>query len=209
MKHAACGGVIEIRTDPKNTRYEVFDGGKARDYGEDKVREGDGGVPILTEEERKRRREDAFAQLEGKVEEKQAVKDNARRIEELYRDKDRDWEDTWSANRRLRDSFRRERKVRKREEEATEKLKERLGTDMEILPAVEEDARRAELVDFGGVKDGEATTKSMFQSSRSVSIAETDRNKLSKESRADVLRRQLLSNTRAAINPFGATGTKT
>lgn len=28
MKHIACGNTIEIRTDPKNTAYEVTEGGK-------------------------------------------------------------------------------------------------------------------------------------------------------------------------------------
>ena len=211
MKHAACGGAIEIRTDPKNTAYVVTEGGKARDYGEDKVREGEGGVPILTEEERQRRREDAFAQLEGKVEEKQALKDNTKRIEELYRDREKDWQDTWNANRRIRESFRRERKIRKREEEATEALKDRLGTDIDLLPESEEDAKRAGLITFGDaaarLEDNDAGSKTVFKpatnaTQRRITAGST---KTSKDSRAEILRRQLLSNTRAAMNPFGGT----
>lgn len=210
MKHAACGGTIEIKTDPKNTAYVVTEGGKPRDYGEDKVREGDGGVPILTEAERERRREDAFAQIEGKVEERQAVKDNTKRIEELYDGRQRDWQDTWSANRRIRESFRRERKIRKREEDATEALKERLGTDIDLLPASEEDAKRAGLITYGDTevaKDDAADSKAVF---RPASANPTTRRgtttgaKSAKESRAELLRRQLLNNTRAALNPFGA-----
>ena len=208
MKHAACGGIIEIRTDPKNTQYEVTEGGKARDYGdtEDQVREGEGGMPILTAEERERRREDAFAQLEGKVEEKQAVKENTKRIEELYDAKARDWDDPWSVNRRMRDSFRRERKIRKREEEATEALKGRLGTSIDLLPESGEDARRAQLVEFGDV---EAESKRDGTSSRAIfASTKTPRatfksSKFTKENRADALRKQLLSNTRAAMNLFG------
>ncbi|KAF2482409.1 CWC16 protein, partial [Neohortaea acidophila] len=116
IKHAACGGWLEVRTDPKNTRYEVVSGGKARDHGDDgdRMREGEGGLPILTPEEREKRREDAFAVLEGRVEEKEAVKDNTKRIEELYRSRERDWDDPWSVNRRMRDSFRQERKKLKK-----------------------------------------------------------------------------------------------
>jgi coiled-coil domain-containing protein 130 len=204
MKHTACEGWIEIRTDPKNTQYVVTEGGKARDYGEDKVREGEGGVQILTEEERERRRNDAFAQLEGKVEEKQATKDTAKRIEELYVERERDWGDTWRANRRMRESFRRERKFRKREEEKTEVIKNRIGTEMDLLPETEEDARRARLVDFDGVAGSsidDAGSKAVFRrASKSTSGAASM--KASKENQAESLRRQLLSNTRAAMNPF-------
>lgn len=202
LKHAACGGLLEIRTDPKNTRYEVTEGGKARDYGEpgDEVRQGEGGMPILTAEERERRREDAFAALEGTVEEKQLVKENAKRIEELYRAREKDWDDPWTRNRRMRDEFRRERKVRKREEEATERLKERLGTDMDILPEAEEDARRARLVDFRSAGGGGGRA----ESSRGLHSQSTKRvASKAKESKADVLRRQVLGNTRDGMNPFG------
>jgi coiled-coil domain-containing protein 130 len=204
MKHTACDGWIEVRTDPKNTQYVVTEGGKARDYGEDKVREGEGGVEILTEEERERRRNDAFAQLEGKVEEKQATKDTAKRIEELYVERKRDWGDTWSANRRMRESFRRERKLRKREEERAEVIKNRIGTDVDLLPESEEDARRARLVDFGGVADSsvdDAGSRAVFRKT-STSPSGAGSKKASKESQAESLRRRLLSNTRAAMNPF-------
>lgn len=214
LKHAACGGSLEIKTDPKETAYVVVAGGKARDYGEgkDQVREGEDGRPILTPQERERRREDAFAALEGKVEEKEAVKDNAKRIEELYRSRERDWEDPGNVNKRLRDSFRRERKIRKREEEATESLKERLGTDIDILPEAEQDAQRAKLVSFGN-HDLEATERPQGSGSfLRTTTRPSDRTPSSKskaklnqkaESKKDALRRQLLSSTRAAMNPFG------
>lgn len=203
LKHAACGGVLEIRTDPKNTRYEVTEGGKARDYGEpgDEVRQGEGGVPILTAEERERRREDAFAALEGKVEEKQAVKENTKRIEELYRASEKDWDDPWTRNRRMRDEFRRERKLRKREEEATNKLKERLGTDMDILPEADEDARRARLVDFRA-RDAIQQGNGILQRA-SFGEASKKAGDRVKENKADALRKQLLGNTRDSMNPFG------
>ncbi|KAF2766659.1 DUF572-domain-containing protein, partial [Teratosphaeria nubilosa] len=91
MQHPACGQFIEIRTDPKKTAYVVHEGGKARDYGEDKVKEGEDGVPILTAAEREARRQDAFAELEGKADEKAQAKENTRRIEELYQSRERDW----------------------------------------------------------------------------------------------------------------------
>ncbi|GAB7362583.1 hypothetical protein MBLNU230_g2898t1 [Neophaeotheca triangularis] len=208
MKHPACGGTIEIRTDPKNTAYVVTDGGKARDYGDDgdRIREGEGGVPILTPEEREKRREDAFAQLEGKVEEKERIKDNSQRIQELYHAKARDWDDPGAANKRLRDSFRRERKVLKRKADEDEALQERLGTSVTLLPESESDRKRAQLVDFGPSVDDfgqdDAAKKPLFATSTAAK-GRSGNVKPAKESRKDALRKQLLGNTRAAINPFG------
>lgn len=208
IKHAACGGLIEVRTDPKNTAYVVVEGGKARDYGGDQVREGEGGVPILTEAERERRRDDAFASLEGKVEEKEAVKDNAKRIAELYDARERDWGDPWDANRRLRTTFRHERKIRKREHEQDEALKERLGTDIDLLPASLEDVQRAKLISYGVDEsstrhDDAAAAKALFKARTPAKSSAASKKPPAKDSRAEALRRQVVGNTRAAVNPFG------
>lgn len=209
MKHPACSGTIEIRTDPQNTAYVVTEGGKARDYGDaaDRVREGENGIPILTTEERERRREDAFAQLEGKAEEKAQVKDNTKRIQELYTARERDWDDPWSANKRVRDSFRVERKVLKREEDVNEAIKDRIGTDIDLLPATEEDSARAKLVTFGGDElaknRDEGGSKPMFRTPTNRVSKSKPSKQQGADDRKEALRRQLLSNTRAALNPFG------
>lgn len=203
MRHPACNGTIEIRTDPKNTAYVVTQGGKARDYGDptDRVREGEGDVPILTAEEREQRREDAFAQLEGKVEEKQQTQDTAKRIQELYKIGERDWEDTWNANKRMRESFRRDRKALKRRELADQQIKDRIGTDIELLPETEEDGIRAKLVsygeDIGKSQTDVASTKPVFR------LPDKKPAKQSKSTSKDTLRARLLANTRAKTNPFG------
>ena len=210
LKHVACGGWIEIKTDPKETAYVVVEGGKARDYGEgNKEREGEGGMPILTPAERERRREDAFAALEGKVEEKEAVEGNKKRIEELYRSRERDWEDPGEVNKRLRESFRSDRKFHQREERALESLKERIGTDMEILPEVELDAQRARLLAFEKGSAGSARTSDTFlrtparPSSRTPISKSHNASGQKSETKRDALRRQLVNSTRAAMNPFG------
>lgn len=206
IKHAACGGTIEIRTDPKHTAYIVTEGGKARDYGDpDRIREGEGGVPILTAEEREKRRGDAFAQLEGKAEEKEQVKDNTKRIEELHDARARDWEHPGAANKRLRDTFRRERKVLKRKADEDEALQERLGTSIALLPETEGDRQRAQLVDFGpSVHDpgmDDAASKPLFKPS--IAVKSRMGRKPAKENPKDELRRRLVGATRAATNPFG------
>lgn len=154
MKHTACGGWIEIRTDPKNTAYVVTEGAKKRDTGEDKVLDGEIRLGA-TEEDRARMENDAFAALEGKFSDKTQAASDKSRIEELYHAKQRDWEDPGEANRRLRKGFRVERKQRQRKELATETLKDRMSLGIDLLEETAEDRQRASFIEFG---DSSAST---------------------------------------------------
>lgn len=164
MRHAACGGELEIRTDPANTAYVIASGGRRRDAGEDRHAGdslvgsgiGGGGVPgeIVTDQERRAQREGAFANLEKTIEDRAALAAARERLDELEDASARGWEDPYARNRRLRQAFRASRKEREREAGVAEDLKERMSLGIELVPASEEDARRAALVDFGGVPDG-------------------------------------------------------
>ena len=209
MKHVACGGWIEIRTDPKNTAYVVTEGAKKRDTGEDKVQEGE--IRIKTDEERERLANDAFAALEGKVEDKRQATTDKSRIEELQRAKEKDWSDPGEANRRLRKAFRVERKVRQKNEGLTEELKDRMSLGMDLLEETEEDRRRAGFVDFGEF-DGEraivkAKSRPLFVDSSTSKKPLAKRMKTTKaaanaEERREKLRKELGNNTRAVLDPF-------
>src|SRR5690348_2194395 len=49
MKHSACGGWWEIRTDPQKSEYIVTEGARRRDYGpENKGAEAEGDLKFLT-----------------------------------------------------------------------------------------------------------------------------------------------------------------
>jgi len=106
----------------------------------------------------------------------------------------------------VREGFRHERKIRKREKEATDALRERLGTEIDILPESTEDATRAELVSFGDIQQRDAGLKDVFRSPN-MRRGATKVSKSSKEDRRDALKRQLLANTRASLNPFGGNRT--
>ena len=209
MKHVSCGGWIEIRTDPKNTAYVVTEGAKKRDTGEDKINEGE--IRIKTDEERERLANDAFAALEGKVDDKQQASSDKSRIEELHRAKDRDWSDPGEANRRLRKTFRAERKLREKKDGLTEELKERMSLGMDLLEETEEDRRRAGFVDFGNFNGEGAVVKAksrpLFAESSTLEKPLSKRLKTNKavaaaEQKRAELRRELRSNTRAALDPF-------
>ena len=209
MKHVACGNWIEIRTDPQNTAYVVTEGAKKRDTGEDKIQEGE--IKIRTDEERERLANDAFAALEGKVEDKrQAVTDKSR-IEELQQAKDRDWDDPGEANRKLRKTFRVERKIRQKNETLTEELKDRMSLGMDLLEETEDDRRRAGFVEFGEFGGEGAIIKAQSRplfatpSTSNTSLAKKikkTKTALEAEQRRESLRIELENNTRAVLDPF-------
>ena len=225
MKHVVCGGIIEIRTDPKNTAYVVTEGGKKRDLGEDKELEGQ--FTVKTEEERERLRNDAFAALEGKVADKRQAEKDHSRIRELASLRQRDWADPYAESQRLRITFRAERKERGLRAEQAEALKDKMSLGIELLEETEDDRRRAELVDFG---DGEgdfaivkARTKSLFEAdeasvgkegdrklTKADEVARRSRRKKSRRKEAlevaaakkAQLQKEIQGNTLAAIDPF-------
>lgn len=211
MKHNVCGGWIEIRTDPKNTAYVVVEGAKKRDTADDVVKDGD--YVIQSQEEKEKMQNDAFAALEGRVEEKKQIFSDKSRIEELYRGKERDWDDPFHANKRLRKTFRVERKVREQEGKRTEDLKERMSLGMDLLAENEDDRRRAGFVDFG-FEDGEtAVVKAKSRPLFGTSVPAPDAGSRMKPSgitksikavqdQREKLRMELGNNTRAAVDPF-------
>ncbi|KAH8816164.1 CWC16 protein [Xylogone sp. PMI_703] len=215
MKHAACGGWIEIRTDPKNTAYVVVEGARQRDLGEDKVLEGD--TKILTEQEREELRNNAFANLEGKVEDKKRFEQAKERIEELQDVADKQWEDPYERNRKLRKAFRVGRKEREKEAGVASKLQDKMSFGFDLLPEHEDDVKRAALVDFGNFGTDDAITKAvarpLFRSNNPSQNKKRHGEKQSKGSkktkseelakvRREAIAAEIRGNTRAAIDPF-------
>ena len=207
MKHIACGGTIEIRTDPKNTAYVVTEGAKKRDTGEGKLREGEIIINLKTEEEKQRLENDPFAKLEDKVGDKKQAATEKARIEELYRANEQNWDDPGEANRKLRRAFRVERKIRHRKAEATEALQDRLGLGIELLEETDSDKRRAAHIDFGDAGTDSALTKAQSKPLFSPSNPPAKPLKPKKGAKAldqqkESLSKELSNNTRAVLDPF-------
>ncbi|KAJ9317162.1 hypothetical protein DTO271D3_2452 [Paecilomyces variotii] len=216
MKHTACGGWIEIRTDPKNTAYVVTEGGRKRDTGEDKFTGEPGEIRIrLGAEEEEKKKEDSFAKLEGKVEDKRRAMTESSRILELQKRQARDWEDPYEKSRKLRRTFRTERKELQKAEGIKEALKDKMSLGIEIVDETEEDRMRAGMVDFGAIPDPSPATrtKPMFAISSSPhgrSSKSSDHGKKGRKTKAAdiaterkaLLRSELSGNTRAALDPF-------
>ncbi|RTE76082.1 hypothetical protein BHE90_009458 [Fusarium euwallaceae] len=204
FRHADCSGEIEMRTDPKNTAYVVVEGGKKRDTGEDEPREGD--AVILTDQEREALRKNAFASLEKTIEDREQLKLATERIDDLAEVSSKHWKDPYTQNQRLRKAFRQERKERERTAAATENLQDRMSLGIDIVPATEEDSRRAALVDFGPVDENgrdRALSKPLFKSDKTPAKS-SSKLKTEKEAskRKETLVSELLGNTRASTDPF-------
>jgi len=73
MKYMRYGKWWEIQTDPNNAEYVMTNKGARRDYGENNKEEVnlEEEMRFLSEEEKGRRRVDAFANFEGKFSEKE------------------------------------------------------------------------------------------------------------------------------------------
>lgn len=196
MKHIVCDGWIEVQTDPKNTDYVVTEGGRRRDTGEDKVREGD--VEIRSEEEKRRLQEDAFAALEVKIEDRRVADADKVRIEELYAARERDWEDPYTVNKRVRRGFRADRKDKEKREASTEELKAKMSLGIELLDETDEDRQRAAAAEFGpDISVGDpsvvlATSRPLFS-----------RNGNTTSDAGSNLRHTLARNTRTNLDIFG------
>ncbi|KAF2439452.1 DUF572-domain-containing protein [Karstenula rhodostoma CBS 690.94] len=213
MKHTACGGWWEIRTDPKNAEYVVVEGATRRNYGEEK--EGEGEMRFLSAEERERRREDAFAMLEGKKDEAAEKKEHVKRVEELYEAAEV-WRDPYDVNARLRREFREKRRGWKREDRVKEGMQEKFSFGYEIADATEADDVRAKMVEFGegpvdeGVRD--AMRRPLFTSVKAAMSDGGSKKKLKAEVAAEKsrqsLQQSLVGNTRASIDPFLTAETK-
>lgn len=210
MKHVACGGWIEIRTDPKNTAYVVTEGARKRDLGEDKVEEGD--VKILTHEEREELRDNAFASLEGKVDDKKRLEYSKKRLEELQELSEKQWEDPYEQNKRLRNTFRVGRKQREKDKGIAASLQDKMSLGIDLLPEHEADARKARLIEFGEINSDNAVDKTMSKPlfNHEKPNIKSKKTKLSRKQKAGNLAKEktaafaaeIRGNTRAALDPF-------
>ncbi|KAL5380993.1 hypothetical protein DPSP01_007525 [Paraphaeosphaeria sporulosa] len=207
MKHSACGGWWEIRTDPKEAKYVVVEGATRRNYGEEEG--GEGEMKFLSEEERERRRNDAFAMLEGKKGEEVEKKAHTERLDELYEAAEV-WRDPYDVNARLRREFREKRRGWKREDRVKEGMQEKFSFGYEIADATEADDVRAKMVEFGAstVDEGvqEVVKRPLFTSVKAAMTETGSKKKLKAEIVAEKsrknLQQSLVGNTRAVIDPF-------
>ncbi|POR39388.1 Uncharacterized protein TPAR_00422, partial [Tolypocladium paradoxum] len=157
----------------------------------------DGDALLATDAEREALRRNAFASLEKTIADRERLRQASERIEDLAEASARHWDDPYTQNQRLRKAFRAGRKERERDAAAAEDLGNRLSLGIDLVPATEEDARRAALVDFGPADESSdrALAKPLFEGAGLSRRPEAS-------TRRDNLASELMTNTRAAQDPF-------
>ncbi|KAK4179419.1 CWC16 protein [Triangularia setosa] len=214
IRHTACGGTIVIQTDPKNTDYVILSGARRQNVStstEDLV-----SVSIKTQREQQEARETAFGKLEKTIADREQARNASVRISELQDTSERQWEDPFAANRRLRAGFRAGRHKREKDAAVAEDIKGRMGLGIELLAEQEEDGLRAQLVDFGAIPEvlergaEKALVKPLFESNiteRRGNLPQKEgKGRLKSEMKAERIRvslaEEIRTNTRAAKDPF-------
>lgn len=196
----------------------VTEGARKREVEEDQVPvvAGLGEIALKFGREGKEEGDDPLARLEGKVVDKRRAETESSRILALQERQSRDWDDPYEKSRRLRKSFRVERKQLERTEKGTEALKDKMSLGIDLVAENEEDRMRAGMVDFGGTAAPESVEDAVRVTRlRPLFAADVRREKDGKEKKygrvrtADLLanrktafRHELTGNTRAAVDPF-------
>ena len=212
----------------------VTEGARKRDTGDDDAQQppavaGLGEVALRLGGKQVDGEEDPLARLEGKFVDKKRAETESSRILELQKRQARDWDDPYEKSRRLRRTFRVERKGLERAEANREALKDKMSLGIDLVDETEEDRARAGFVEFGADRvHGEslddaaaratrlrplfASRASSGSSSASVRKGDTKGKKHGSRpktktacllaERKAAFHHELTGNTRAAVDPF-------
>jgi coiled-coil domain-containing protein 130 len=144
--------------------------------------------------------EDPFARLEKDEEDKVKASEQHQILNKLYDLSERQWSDPWTQNKKLRKTFREEKKVLKAKSMLTEDIRNRNGLHIELLPEAEEDGIRAKLIDYDGREGREAALRRRELKTGSLVLGKRDRN--GDTTKQKELERIVKLNTRERADPF-------
>jgi coiled-coil domain-containing protein 130 len=193
------------------------EGGRKRDTGEDKeLQPGEIAIRSQHGTTTDPAEKDPFAKIEGKVEDKRRAQTESSRILELQQRQARDWDDPYEKSRRLRRTFRAERKGLEKAEANREALKDKMSLGLDLVDETEADRQRASMVEFGddpiGIAAARATRARPLFEQRVPKSSSTQQNTNlgTRRTRAaglvaqrkDALRNEITGNTRAVVDPF-------
>src|ERR1700737_1581742 len=167
MKCHLCSAWFEIKTDPEHTRYIIVDGAKRQ---ADEYDTTDQGVAqpkgmgclrvwLIIDVLETKKMEDPFYRLEKDEEDKLKASEQQEIIKDLYQKSDKQWSDPWTVSKKLRKTFREEKKVRKAKSILTEDIRNRNGLHIELLPESEEDILKAKMIEYDGQEGREAALR--------------------------------------------------
>lgn len=188
LRHADCGGALEVRTDPRSTAYVVSGGTRRRGPGDD---DGDGHGGAAADDDGS---SSAFARRADA------------RIRGLLDASARRWRDPYAQNQRLRDAFRAGRRAGARDARDARGLADAMGLALDLVAPHPDDARHAARVRFGGPPAGledhdDALATPLFDPPPPPPPSSSSSSGAPSKTR-DGLVSALVSRTRAARDPF-------
>ncbi|KKA29216.1 hypothetical protein TD95_000938 [Thielaviopsis punctulata] len=208
MRHAACRGAIEVRTDPQHTAYVVAAGARRQDKGADAATHplahwrADDGAPAHADAGPRvdaDARQSAFRRLEKTIVDRAVDAAATARVDALHATTHRAWADPYSRNQALRAAFRTRRRADEAQEAADEAVRARLGLGdaVRLVPGTREDAVRAGMVEFAGEEgQGRMLGRGIFERGKK------EKGKSKEEKKKTAFVAQVVGNTRLASDPF-------
>jgi coiled-coil domain-containing protein 130 len=148
MKCPSCSNWIEIKTDPKNSEYQVTEGAKKKNE-EYSVEEAGIGGTRLTEEESEKIEINPFFRLEHEARDLRKAQEQLPRLQSIQKAKDSAYKDDWAASRQARKLFREQKKKEQEEVKIEEAFKKRSGgLEIKLVAEDPEDLIMAKEIDF-------------------------------------------------------------
>lgn len=167
MKCASCSHSIEIRTDPKNTAYNVMEGARRR-LVDQTTEVADKPVPV----------EDAFADIEQHRTSKSIKEARNQEIRDIYKSNEKQWQDPFTQSQKLRSKFRIEKKALNAKDDVRNKLSQKHSLHVDLVDEVDTDRTVASSIPYGADLEGEAKSlleKRLYSSAFSASSDKLDR----------------------------------
>ncbi|EPY52933.1 complexed with Cdc5 protein Cwf16 [Schizosaccharomyces cryophilus OY26] len=130
-----CSNSLEIHTDPKNTEYIVFTGGKRKAEAADTVTSSN----VATAEI-----QDPLEALEKSIATQKKKETRNTELELIYERNERQWADPFTVSQKLRRDFRIKKKMIKEQEEKESEFKKQAGLGLSLLPPTPSDERIAQ-----------------------------------------------------------------
>lgn len=144
MKCHLCDNYIVMKTDPGNLDYAVVSGARRQENRWDPTENGQL-VPDAKEVQHKLF-DDPMYKLEHVANDTKKSEDAKPRLYNLYARNHHVWDDSYTANCKLRETFRQRKKELNAEEERDRALLARSSLDIPLLPECEQDARLAAMM---------------------------------------------------------------
>ncbi|WBW73202.1 splicing associated factor Saf4 [Schizosaccharomyces osmophilus] len=130
-----CSNALEIHTDPKNTEYNVFNGGK---------RKADASNTVTLSNVASSDNHDPLETLEKSITTQKTQEDQNTELELIYEKNERQWADPMTVSQKLRKRFREKKKLIKEQEQRENNLKYQAGLDLSLLPPTISDEKIAQ-----------------------------------------------------------------